>query len=102
MKMQMMMYPLKYMANNITKYATANCNMCSVAERIHSATDMSEPFNPAVVNLLMSDPDCTNAGDWCNAYYAPQNASRAAMSWANQFEYGHWATYYFGISKNPL
>lgn len=31
MIIQMIMYPLKYIANNIMKYATANCNMCKVA-----------------------------------------------------------------------
>lgn len=28
MKIQIMMCPLKYMANNMTKYATANCSIC--------------------------------------------------------------------------
>lgn len=31
MKIQIIMYPLKYIASNITKYATANCSMCSSA-----------------------------------------------------------------------
>jgi hypothetical protein len=63
--------------------------------------DMSVPYNPAVVNLSLSDPNCIDAGDSCNAYYAAQNASQAAVSWAYQFEYGHWATYYYIISKTP-
>lgn len=61
--------------------------------------DMSVPYNPAVVNLSLSDPNCINAGDECTAYYAAQNASQAAISWAYQFEYGHWVTYYYVISK---
>lgn len=36
MKIQMIMYPLKYIANNITKYATANCTMCSRARTVCS------------------------------------------------------------------
>jgi len=60
---------------------------------------MSTPYNPAVVNLSLSDPNCINAGDECTAYYAAQNASQAAISWAYQFEYGHWVTYYYVISK---
>lgn len=31
MKIQMMMYPLKYIASSMTKYATANCSICSSA-----------------------------------------------------------------------
>lgn len=63
--------------------------------------DMSVPYNPDVVNLSLSDPDCINAGDECNAFYAAQNASQAAVSWAYQFEYGHWVTYYYVISMTP-
>jgi len=61
--------------------------------------DMSVPYNPTVVNLSLSDPACINAGDECNAYYAAQNASQDTISWAYQFEYGHWATYYYVISE---
>ena len=63
--------------------------------------DMSVPYDPAVANLSLSDPNCINAGDECTAYYAAQNASQAAVSWAYQFEYGHWATYYYVIGKIP-
>lgn len=31
MNIQMIMYPLKYIASNMMKYATANCSMCSSA-----------------------------------------------------------------------
>jgi hypothetical protein len=63
--------------------------------------DMSVPYDPAVVNLSLLDPNCINAGDSCTAYYAAQNTSQATVSWAYQFKYGHWATYYFIISKIP-
>lgn len=34
--MQMIIYPLKYMASNMTKYATANCSICNKARTICS------------------------------------------------------------------
>jgi hypothetical protein len=57
------------------------------------------PSDPAAANLSLSDPNCINAGDECTAYYAASNASQDAVSWAYQFEYGHWATYYYVIGK---
>ena len=59
------------------------------------------PYDPLVVNLSLSDPNCINAEDECTAYYAAQNASQDEISWAYQFEYGHWVTYYYVISKIP-
>lgn len=62
---------------------------------------MSMSSDPAVSNLPLSDPNCIKAEDACIAYYAAANASQDAISWSYQFQYGHWATYYYVISNTP-
>ena len=49
--------------------------------------------DPAIANLPLSDPRCNSEA--CNAFYAGENASQAAVSWAFQAEYAHWATWYY-------
>lgn len=39
MKIQMMIYPLKYMASNMIMYATANCAICSKERTVCSTSD---------------------------------------------------------------
>ncbi|KAF2004643.1 hypothetical protein P154DRAFT_616814 [Amniculicola lignicola CBS 123094] len=58
--------------------------------------DMSMP-DPTVVDLPITDPKCVQAVEACTAFYAAENASQAAIPWAGQFKYGHWATYYWVI-----
>ncbi|KAJ9213742.1 hypothetical protein DTO166G4_4673 [Paecilomyces variotii] len=59
--------------------------------------DMPMSSDPAVSHLPLSDPNCIKAEDACIAYYAAANASQDAISWSYQFQYGHWATYYYVI-----
>jgi hypothetical protein len=59
--------------------------------------DMSMPTDPSVANLPITDPKCVQAVEACTAFYAAENASQAAIPWADLFEYGHWATYYWII-----
>ena len=44
MKIQMIMYPLKYIASNMMKYATANWNRCKVA-RTNCSTSVGRIIN---------------------------------------------------------
>lgn len=53
------------------------------------------PVDPTVVNLPLSDPRCVAAAEACTAFYAAENYSQEVTPWAGQFEYGHWATYYY-------
>ena len=53
------------------------------------------PTDPKVVHLPLSDPRCNS--DSCIAFQAAHNASQAAVSYAWQFEYGHWTTWYYII-----
>ncbi|KAF2492011.1 hypothetical protein BU16DRAFT_514606 [Lophium mytilinum] len=48
-----------------------------------------------ITNLPLADPLCAN--DTCLAYKAGHKASQAQISWASQFEYGHWTTWYYII-----
>ncbi|KAF2816241.1 uncharacterized protein BDZ99DRAFT_458126 [Mytilinidion resinicola] len=48
-----------------------------------------------ITNLPLSDPLCAN--DTCLAYKAGHAASQAQISWASQFEYGHYTTWYYII-----
>lgn len=54
--------------------------------------DMMAP-DPALANLPLSDPRCNSEA--CNAFYAGENASQAAVSWAFQAEYARWTTWYY-------
>jgi cytochrome b561 len=60
------------------------------------------PMDPTVANLTLSDPKCVQAAEACIAFYAAENASQEAVPWASQFEYGHWATYYWVIIVGVL
>ena len=48
--------------------------------------------DPNIANLPLSDPRCNSEA--CNAFYAGENASQAAVSWTFQAEYAHWTTGY--------
>jgi len=52
-------------------------------------------MDPEVMNLPLTDPRCIRAAEGCMAFWAAENASQAAISWASQFEYGHFLTYYW-------
>ena len=54
--------------------------------------DMMNP-DPAAANLPLSDPRCNSEA--CNAFYAGENASQAAVSWTFQAEYAKWTTWYY-------
>ena len=51
--------------------------------------------NSPNANLSLSDPNCTDES--CQAFLNAENESQAAVSWAFQFQYGHWVTYYYVI-----
>jgi hypothetical protein len=55
----------------------------------------SEPADPAVRNLSLSDPRCNS--DACQAFEIAHKASQATVSYKFQFEYGHWTTWFFLI-----
>ena len=46
-------------------------------------------------NLSLADPRCDN--DSCLAFRSAHAASQAAVSYAWQYEYGHWTTWYYII-----
>ena len=48
-----------------------------------------------ITSLPLGDPLCNN--DTCFAFKTAHNASQAQISWASQFEYGHWTTYFYLI-----
>ena len=50
--------------------------------------------NP-IENLPLTDPKCNN--DSCAAFQAAHNHSQATVSYTHQFEYGHWAAWYYAI-----
>ena len=54
---------------------------------------MDTPVNPAVANLPLSDPGC-NSSD-CNAFALAINISQTITPFAGQFDYGHYATWYY-------
>ena len=45
--------------------------------------------------LPLTDPRCNN--DSCTAFEAAHNLSQATVSYALQFDYGHWTTWYYAI-----
>lgn len=47
----------------------------------------------ALANLSLSDPRCAN--DSCLAFYAAHNQSQADVSYAFQFRYGYFVTWYY-------
>ena len=57
--------------------------------------DMQDPKNDFVKNLPLSNPLCVN--DSCIAFYAAHNLSQKQVSYALQFQYGHWLTWYYII-----
>lgn len=60
-----------------------------------SAMSMSATGSVNMTNLPLSDPSCSN--ETCLAYAAAEAASQAQVSWASQFEYGHYTAYFFSI-----
>jgi hypothetical protein len=60
-----------------------------------SAMAMSATGNVNSTNLPLSDPACNS--DTCLAYKVAHAASQAQVSWASQFEYGHYTAYFFSI-----
>ncbi|KAI9838042.1 MAG: hypothetical protein M1819_006196 [Sarea resinae] len=54
---------------------------------------MSMAAESSIANLPLNDPLCAN--DTCLAYQTAQTASQAQISWASQFEYAKWTTYYY-------
>ena len=55
--------------------------------------DMETPVDPAVANLPLSDPGC-NSSD-CTAFALAINISQTVTPFAGQFDYGHYATWYY-------
>ena len=51
----------------------------------------------AATNLTLSDPRCVAAADCCKAFKKAHAASQEAVSYSQQFEYGHWATWYSAV-----
>ncbi|KAG0652140.1 Ferric cupric reductase transmembrane component 7 [Hyphodiscus hymeniophilus] len=60
-----------------------------------SAMGMGATGDPATANLTLSDPRCNS--DACLAYMAAHTASQSEISWASQFEYAKYTTYYYVI-----
>ena len=56
---------------------------------------MGDGGDPSLAHLLLSDPRCNS--DSCVAFQAAHNASQAHVSYTWQYEYGHWATWYYLI-----
>ena len=59
-----------------------------------SSTTITLPSS-VLAGLPLSDPRCNS--DACIAFSSGHNASQAQISWASQFEYGKWTTYYYII-----
>ena len=49
----------------------------------------------SIKDLPLSDPLCAN--DSCTAFQAAGNLSQKEISYALQFQYGHWVTWYYAI-----
>lgn len=54
---------------------------------------LSHPPPSTIASLPLSDPRCNN--DSCVAFYTAHNASQAEVSYAYQYYYGHFCTYYY-------
>lgn len=53
----------------------------------------SSPVASWFQNLPLSDPRCDN--DSCIAFYNAHQTSQAQISWASQFLYGHYVSWYY-------
>ncbi|KZF19808.1 hypothetical protein L228DRAFT_223655 [Xylona heveae TC161] len=58
--------------------------------------DMSPNSNSNITNLPLTDPRCNS--DACAAYKAAHLASQQQISWASQFLYGHYVTWYYIVA----
>lgn len=52
-------------------------------------------MNSAIRNLSLSDPRCNQ--DSCLAFQAAHNLSQKTVSYALQYQYGHWTAWYYAI-----
>ena len=65
------------------------------ASSTSSAMSMSSTGSVNTTSLPLGNPMCNS--DTCSAYKAAHAASQAQISWASQFLYGHYTTYYYCI-----
>lgn len=71
--------------------------LCSVTAGLTVAMDMGSGSSASnITNLPLSDPRCNS--DTCLAFKAAHAASQAQISWASQFLYGHYTTWYYLVA----
>lgn len=57
------------------------------------STDKPPYIGSSLQNLALSDPRCNN--DSCKAFYDEHQLSQKLVSYAHQFDYGHYVTWYY-------
>ncbi|KAI9730040.1 MAG: hypothetical protein M1818_008309 [Claussenomyces sp. TS43310] len=56
----------------------------------------ASPAPSSIANLPLSNPLCNS--DSCDAYETAHDASQVQISWASQFDYGLWVTYFYCLA----